>query len=101
MVGRCSPREGPRFRRPAFSGFDVPATGPRAASVPLITRRNTGFFARYRRSPNILGGFFGIVGSLHRVCATVKDRADQGSLPVRRRMVAPAFLAYLLTRQAA
>jgi len=48
-----------------------------------------------------LGGFFGIVGSLHRVCATVKDRADQGSLPVRRRMVAAAFLVYLLTRQAA
>jgi hypothetical protein len=30
-----------------------------------------------------LGGFFGIVGSLHRVCATVKDRAGEGSLLVR------------------
>jgi hypothetical protein len=55
----------------------------RAASIPLITRRNTGFFARYRRSPNILDGFFGIVGSLHRVSATVKDREGEGSLLVR------------------
>jgi hypothetical protein len=47
------------------------------------------------------GRFFGIVGSHHRVCATIKYCAGEGSLPVRRWMVAPAFLVYLLTGRAA
>ena len=55
MVGRCSawgpgvsaPRvQGPRFSRPAFSGFDVPATGRGRRPFPQ-SRAETGDFSRH------------------------------------------------------
>jgi hypothetical protein len=42
----------------------------------LVTFRNAGFFARYRRSPNIFRGFSAVCRSSGQVRAAAKYRAD-------------------------
>jgi hypothetical protein len=78
--------------------------GGDAVGSPIM-RRNIGFFARYRRSPNISGISGGRQIVLFRAGSAAKYRA--GGDPyracilagmMRPSVTAPAFLAHLLTR---
>jgi hypothetical protein len=51
----------------------------------LVTLRNTGFFARYRRSPNTFRAFSAARRSAGRVRAAAKYRADDDRAGAARR----------------